>query len=159
MNKNMFPSLIKSLISPRTKKIANGIQLSMSTSFHTDGDVSIDFMGLQEGDVQFILKVMSTIEKTVFIPQQNGINWLEVAVDIYKIIPKDTSSAPAFKQIFAYLIEAMESKNVDDMKAISKFFVETVYIKDFEDNEVTFLLPENINTTEIPTGKKKKYYC
>lgn len=155
--KSLFPSLIKSLVKPNTKKIKNGLYFTMSTSMHSEGNITKELMGLNEVEVDFIVQVMSVLEPIIFHPS-GKINWVDAGYSLHKIFPSDQLKAPTFKQLFSYLGEAVDSYNTEAIKKISKEFATTLFMMDFDDNEEYFLLPEEMTTIEIPDGTRKKLY-
>lgn len=157
MKKSMFPSLIKSLVKPNTKKIINGIHLIMSTDMHSEGSESLEMMGLNDVEVQFILESMNTLESIIFFPS-GSINWVDAGHSLQKIFPKNLDDAPTFKQVFSYLNEAIDSFNTEAVKSITKEFAETLYMMDFDDKNTYYLLPEEIISVDIPSGHRKKLY-
>lgn len=155
--KSLFPSLIQSLVKPNTKKIKNGLHFTMSTSLHSEGNISQEFMGLNEKEVEFIIKVMNVLEPIILLPPEE-INWVDAGYSIQKIFPKNLSTTPTFKQLFSYLNEAIDSYNTEAIKKISKEFTTTLLMMDIDDNGEYFLFPEEMTTVEVPSGIRKKHY-
>lgn len=158
MTQYKFPSLIQCLVRPNTKTLLPGVSIKMSTSLTSDGGNSMEFMGLTEGDVQFILKSFAVLEDTIFFPPNGEVNWVDAATQLYKASPEHSTTAPAFKQVFAYLFEAIEQQDLEAMKEITKTFADILYMQDSDDNNTYYLLPEDIFTTEIPSGKRQRRY-
>lgn len=153
-----FPSLMNSLVRPNTKNITQGIHLHMLGNT-SEGSNTVEFMGFTEGDVKFILDSFTFLEDSIFFPVSGEVNWLDAATSFYKAIPENINESPAFKQVFTYFFEAFEQQNIDMLKSLMQEVADIIYIKDYDDKNTYYVAPEEIFSTEMPSGvRKQRFY-